>query len=463
MRKYKSNMEDTGSIEIYKQNFDGLRDEDDYEAQKRAIEKRDSLKGKRSSQSSKKSGNKKNKHSKKNGFNISNLDIRNMNKYQKRRFGAVLILVLLIVLIIIVNIGNKHKTPEKVSFMLNNEYIDLKNIMYYEDDVAYISKEDVIQLFDNNLYYNEAEKELITTYNTHIAVLNQNAKQMRLNDSNINLNGTMQEKDSIIYLPLSDMQIVYDLELEYSKDYNRVICTSIKDERVRSLVIKKANLKETNGLFSKTIEKLPIGHYVYILENAGSKQLVRSENGNIGYISNKSISDVEVLHTKMIEENVTYNIVDSNDIVKNYNDVTLRNDSKNVVAPMFFTINENGEIVDKTASKTTNYNDFKEWCNTNDVGILAGVDLDADTSQVFLTYSDRNTIIQELYNNVMEYGFQGITINFDKVDDINSFNRFLIEIKPKFKESGLKVAVKINSDFDANESSKINDIVDISM
>ena len=39
---------------------------------------------------------------------------------------------------------------------------------------------------------------------------------------------------------------------------------------------------------------------------------------------------------------------------------------------------------------------------------------------------------------------------FDKIDDINSFNRFLIEIKPKFKESGLKVAIKINN-LDSNE------------
>ena len=42
MKEYKSNIEDTGSVDIYKQNFDGLRDDDDYEAQKRLNAKRNS-------------------------------------------------------------------------------------------------------------------------------------------------------------------------------------------------------------------------------------------------------------------------------------------------------------------------------------------------------------------------------------------------------------------------------------
>ena len=57
----------------------------------------------------------------------------------------------------------------------------------------------------------------------------------------------------------------------------------------------------------------------------------------------------------------------------------------------------------------------------------------------------------------MQYQFQGVNINFEKIDDVNSFNRFLIELKPKLKESGLKMCVTYNKSLDL---SKIKNIAD---
>ena len=57
----------------------------------------------------------------------------------------------------------------------------------------------------------------------------------------------------------------------------------------------------------------------------------------------------------------------------------------------------------------------------------------------------------------MQYQFQGINIDFDKIDDINSFNRFLIELKPKLKESGLKLCITYNNSLDKNKIQNIAD------
>ena len=48
-------------------------------------------------------------------------------------------------------------------------------------------------------------------------------------------------------------------------------------------------------------------------------------------------------------------------------------------------------------------------------------------------------------------------INFEKIDDINSFNRFIIELAPKFKEAGLKIIIKSNGTLD---NKKLENIVD---
>ena len=152
-----------------------------------------------------------------------------LNKYAKRRRIAILAVVLVIALIIVLlNIFKveAHKKPDKISLMLNNEIVELEKEMYKEEENIYISKEDIVKLFDDTLYYNEAEKELITTYNTHIALLKVDETFMVLNDSNVELKGCLTEKDGVIYLPLTDLGIVYDLEIEYSEEYNRVILSS---------------------------------------------------------------------------------------------------------------------------------------------------------------------------------------------------------------------------------------------
>ena len=146
---------------------------------------------------------------------------KNISKFAKRRRIALLGVIVFILIIIISTVfgnSNKHKVPEKVSLLLNNQLTELKKDMYVDNDEIYMSKEDIVNLFDDTLYYNEAEKELITTYNTHIALLKVNEAFMVLNDSNVELKGCLTEKENTVYLPLSDMGIIYDVDVEYSSE-----------------------------------------------------------------------------------------------------------------------------------------------------------------------------------------------------------------------------------------------------
>ena len=202
-----------------------------------------------------------------------------LNKYAKRRRIAILAIVLAIVLIfILLNIfgGKVHNKPDKISLMLNNEIVDLEREMYKEEENIYISKEDIVKLFDDTLYYNEAEKELITTYNTHIALLKVDETFMVLNDSNIELKGSLTEKSGVVYLPLTDLGIVYDFELEYSDEYNRVILSSTQEEKKQAITLKKTSLKEKPSMFSKKIEKLDMSEYVVVLGTEKKYKKVRT-------------------------------------------------------------------------------------------------------------------------------------------------------------------------------------------
>lgn len=386
---------------------------------------------------------------------------KNISKFAKRRRIALLGVIVFILIIIISTVlgnSNKHKVPEKVSLLLNNQLTELKKDMYVDNDEIYMSKEDIVNLFDDTLYYNEAEKELITTYNTHIALLKVNEAFMVLNDSNVELKGCLTEKENTVYLPLSDMGIIYDVDVEYSSEYNRVILDSTKEEKKRSITLKKANVYEKASTFSKKIEKLNMSEYVMILGTEKNFKKVRTENGNIGYIKEKKISDAETIREKMIEKKTEFNYL-SNISEKNYNSAELSNDKQNIISPTYFTLDKEQKIIDKTNSKTDSFNKFTSWTNENNVQVWPIVTNLANVSENLLTYTQRNTVINNIYQYLMQYQFQGVCIKFEKIDDWNSFNRFLIELKPKLKESGLKLGIIYNSE--NIEKSKIENIADL--
>ena len=384
-----------------------------------------------------------------------------LNKYAKRRRIAILTVVLVITLIIVLlNIFKveAHKKPDKISLMLNNEIVELEKEMYKEEENIYISKEDIVKLFDDTLYYNEAEKELITTYNTHIALLKVDETFMVLNDSNVELKGCLTEKDGVIYLPLTDLGIVYDLEIEYSEEYNRVILSSTQEEKKQAITLKKATLKEKPSMFSKKIEKLDMSEYVVVLGTEKKYKKVRTENGNIGYVKENKISNEETIREKMVNPVLDVNIVeDASDILKQHDNSLFSTEKQNVVIPTFFTLDKDQKVLDKTNSSTNSFASYTNWIRENNVQIWATITNSANISENLLTYTQRNSVINSIYNYLMQYQFQGINIDFDKIDDINSFNRFLIELKPKLKESGLKLCITYNNSLDKNKIQNIAD------
>ena len=386
---------------------------------------------------------------------------KTLNKFAKRRRIALLaIITILILIFLILNLfgDKKHKIPEKISLMLNNEIVELQKEMYKEEENIYISKEDIVKLFDETLYYNEAEKELITTFNTHIALLKVDETFMVLNDSNVELKGCLTEKDNTVYLPLTDLGIVYDVEIEYSDEYNRVILSSTQEEKKQSITLKKANVYEKPTSFSKKVETLDMSEYVVVLGQEKKYKKVRTENGNIGYIKESKISNEETIREKMVTQALDVNIVDTaSDISKQYDSSILSSDKQNVVIPIFFTLDKSQRVLDKTNSTTNNFINYTNWANENNVQIWASITNSANISEELLTYTQRNTVINNIYQYLMQYQFQGINIDFDKIDDVNSFNRFLIELKPKLKESGLKLCITYN---EALDKAKIQNIAD---
>lgn len=385
-----------------------------------------------------------------------------IKKKKKLNFRKVIscIIILFIFMIITININKKNKEKE-LTILINNEFVETINkVIIDEGENIYFSKEDIQKIFDQTIYYNEAEKELITTYNTHVALLKINEEYAVIDDENIKLNGNLQEIDKRIYLPIKNLQKVYDIELEYTKENNRIIIDSLLKEKREGYISKKTKLHEKKGFFDgKTLENLIIGEKIFILEDNGKYKKIRTSIGNIGYIKSKKISDEKIVRENVKYEKQEISLYENySNIFGIYDNISIDSNKLNVVSPTFFYIDTDSKVLDKTTSTTATYSVYKNWTDSNGLQIMPGVTNTESVSSTLLTFSQRSQAINSLKDLVIKHNYLGINIKFDSIDDINSFYRFLLELYPRFKRENLKVAITLN---DSNlEKDRLENVVD---
>lgn len=385
---------------------------------------------------------------------------RKLNMLKVRRCLIVFILTLfLIINLVCLKINKERNRYKEVSILLNNEFIELINKPIIDDNKnIFFSKEDIQDIFDKTIYYNEAEKELITTYNTHVALLKVDEEYAEINDETIELKGKLHEVDDKIYIPLTDLAEVYDLDIVYSQKSNRIIMDSTLKAKKEASIIKKTKVETKKGLFGKKIDKLIIGEVVTVLETDGKYKKIRTPLGNIGYIKANRLSE-----EKTIREEYEYKKEDL-EVYRNYSNISgiydnFKVDEKklNVVVPTFFYLEKNSKVLDKTTSATATYSIYKSWTEENNLVIMPTFTNNEAVSNNLLSYAERTTVINSLKNYLVKYNYMGINIEFDTIDDVNSFYRFVLELMPRFKEAGLKVAVTLNNNL---EKSRLENVVD---
>lgn len=381
-------------------------------------------------------------------------------KLNKKRC-LVALLVLIIAIVIIILLFGKNDKNEILTVLLNNEIIELSDVpIIDEEQNIYFSKDDIQNIFDENIYYNEAEKELITTYNTHIALLKVDEKYALINNENIEIKGKLQEVKREIYVPIKDIQEVYDIEVSYSSKTNRIIIDSTLNKKIESSVIKRTNLKSRKGLFASKVESLIVGDKVTILEEDGSYKKVKTINGNIGYIKTKKLSSENIVREDTVYTNEKIKVYTNySNISGVYENFTVDESFVNCVIPTFFYVEKDSKVLDKTSSTTATYAVYKNWADTNKLTILPTLSNDAEVSNCLLTYSQRSQVINELITYLKEHQYFGINVNFSSIDDINSFYRFIIEFSPRIKKENLKLVVTSNKNIDKGKIEKIVDYI----
>ena len=385
----------------------------------------------------------------------------------KKANKIILIIIAIIVAIIIIFklndfiIVGKNKTTNLV---INNKNVtlNLKNDILIDNNEVYLSKKDLENFFDKYIYEDKDNNQIITTYDTKVAVIS-------LDDNKININGSNKKtylkpitKDETTYIPISELKDVYGIEINYIEKSKVVTIDSTSKEQVKAIATKNLPVKSSTKFIAKTIDRIKKGSYVIVISEDNGYTKVRTENGKIGYVKTKKIANkVTVRENIEKSKQISGKVNLVWDYYSEYVTAPNRSGEKmegvNVVSPAFLYLNSNGELETNIGTSGQAY---IEWAHNNGYKVWpmvqnAGTGMTEVTSKLVNSYKNRQTFIDELVTTCVKYKLDGLNIDFEnmKEEDKDMFSRLIIELTPRLNDMGLEVSVDVTApDGDPNWS-----------
>lgn len=368
----------------------------------------------------------------------------------------IIVAIALIIVIAVLKLAPNYKVEDEgLSVIINNRKVNLKKDIYIdENDVIYLSMQDIQNFFDNEVYIQKDKNMLITTYDKHIATIEIGSKEMYVNGIKTDINATVIEKNEITYIPFSEMTLVYDVEINHAKEEENIVIDSYSREQKKSKVLKNTSIKSQEKNLSRTIDKIKKGDEVVVIsqsEEGWSK--VRSNDGNIGYVKTSKIDTPYYVRENMEDGEPKEKVSILFDYYSDYGVAPNRTGTTyegiNTVSPAFFSLVKlgKGELVDKVGNEGEEY---MEWAKSNNYDIWAMVQNDGmieTTSEILNDYDLRAALIERIVNYALKYSLNGINIDFENMyeADKDEFSRFIIELYPRLKKYGIVLSVDVTA------------------
>ena len=385
-------------------------------------------------------------------------DNRNKNKKRNILVMCGIIIALVIILpTIFLNIVEKDKNKGKIQIIINNNNVTskLKNAAYInQKDVVYMSITDIKNYLDNYIYNDKENNQIITTYGEKIGVLSTTQNTININNTKLNILSGIETKNDEVYIPISLMSNVYNMEMTIIKDKKVLTMDSLDRELIKMDASKNLKVRNKKTFFSRPVDKIKKGEKVIVIEEKDGWSKIRTTKGKIGYVKTSGLQNKVYVRNKLEKEkqitgkvNMVWDYFSEYAKVPNRNGTTI--EGVNVVSPTFFHLVKNGDgkISTNIGTNGTNYiswakqNNYKVW------GMFSNNSYKDTTSKILNSYTLRTNLINSIVNLANTYNLDGINIDFENMSksDKEMFSRFIIELKPKLQEAGKVLSVDVTA------------------
>ena len=384
-----------------------------------------------------------------------------IEKKKKKIIRIFLVIVIIIAISVIGMIANEFiilDNNKTTNLIINNNNItgNLKNEILIEDNIIYLSKDDIANFFDKYIYEDKNTNQIITTYEKKSAAIDFEKNILTINGSEQKIYAHAIKKDNKIYLPISEMKDVYNVEIENIETTKVITMDSLEREQKKAIVNSDSSIKYSTDFISITTDRVKKGDTVIVVASKEGFTKIRTQNGKLGYIKSNKLDNEFTVRQAMEEEkqiNDKVNLVW--DYYSEYASAPDRSGNKiegvNVVSPSFFYLDKNGNLKENIGNKGEEYikwahnNGYKVWPIISNAEV-ATQSL-AITSKIVNSYEERQKLIENIVDKCVKYKLDGINIDFEnmKQEDKDMFSRLIIELTPRLKEIGLVTSVDVTA------------------
>ncbi|MCR5404519.1 MAG: SH3 domain-containing protein [Butyrivibrio sp.] len=371
---------------------------------------------------------------------------------------------------------------EDVPIILGTERIEEHALLL--DGYYYMDFKSVQKYLNDRFYFGEYDGTLL--YTTPTAIITSEIGSKSWSDTE---GGASEEPYVISRLEGEDLYVA----LEYVKKYtnfayegftepNHMLLTTKWEEQSVAEVKKKTQIRLRGGVKSEILKELEKGDSVQVLEELENWSKVMSDDGYIGYVENKRLSDVTTISPIPVND---YTEPEYTNLLRDHkinlgfhnlggpagNDSLVESisgtKSLNVVAPTWFAVTSNEGAVRSYASAA-----YVNTAHSKGIEVWALIDnftggSEVSTSEFINRASSRAAIIENVVRETTAVGADGINLDFESVnsEDGQSFVQFVRELSIACRKAGLVfsidnyVPMNFNDFYDLEEQGVVADYV----
>ncbi len=309
--------------------------------------------------------------------------------------------------------------------------------------------------FDRGYTYDENNGILRYATDRELITANLDSSSYTVGKSSKDLGKTILVKDGYdVFLSLDFIKLFTDIDYVTYPSPNRIAVSTGGLKTLNASITHDTAVRKNGGVKSLILEDAVKGEGVKVLENYGKWSKVLTENGVLGFVENRRLSDAtESVNAKRLPEPV-YNHITSdkkicllwhqvNTQVQNssISDILEKAKGVNVMAPTWYVVKDNDGNLENYVStayvKACHNAGVKVWATVNNI------DIKTDGALLLNTVSSRDTLVNNLIAAAISNDLDGINVDFEGLPAkaADGYRQFIRELSLKCEANEIVLSV----------------------
>lgn len=343
----------------------------------------------------------------------------------------------------------------QVAIVLNNELTSSYATLI--DGHIYVDYNFVHDTLNSRFYWDHNENILLYATSRDLISAEADSSKYLITKSSVDYGRPVVKANSdSAYIDLDFVKEYTDMTYEYIKDPNRIVITNQWGDYNTASIKKNTAVRVKGGIKSPILKDIKETSDVTVIEQGDKWSKVLTDDGIIGYVQNKRMSDVSTktrtsdftpdtfAHiTKDFNICMAWHQVTNTSANANIASVLSSTKGVNVISPTWFYLNDNNGNLANLASL-----DYVNYCHSQGVEVWALVsnleNKDVDSVEVLTHTSKRQNLVNQIVSMAIQYNLDGINLDFESLNQSkvgDAYIEFVRELSIKCANNGIVLSV----------------------